>query len=176
MKYRGRKIRGQRRYYRRLATDQTWESKAVENWIALVEDNVKSAAGFNTDHIHYSPAMFPLFRLKGIKPHLDAMFRAFERLAVSCRNCDKRFQLWALIQYDRQDGIEPILNFNIGDAEDGYSSVKFSENNFSTKFNLPEILEGYMSDILRRGYSVRYGTDGLQRPFCIIYRQGLGEN
>lgn len=165
------KFRGQRRYYRKLATGQSTK-KQIAGWIdGLTNGSLQRDFG----HIHYDCPKSFLFRWKAVKLHLDALIRDFETVAHAAKSVNTMFQLWAFVGMDKDFGADPILYIHTPNHEHNNFPQKF--NNFTKTFPLKDnALSQYLEKLSQKGYSILYSQTEPQFTQIVIYRDDVGVN
>lgn len=156
-----RKHRGQKRYYRNLATENdldkaTWLNfENPENW-------------FDNWHLHFDWNGYGNNSFKRRKPHLDKLFRHFALLIEESKKIRIDFQLYAI-----------LLDF------DSYSDALFlhtpNPNNSQFPFTISDLkqtttltnkeLNNYIDNL--NGYQKLYGQ--ADEAFCLIYKKDVGQ-
>lgn len=163
------KPRGLRRYYRSLAADRPF-SKQIDEWIACVH-----CPDFDYEHIHFDCPKYTLRHWRGIKAHLDALIRNFDRVAEFFATEETPFQLWAFVGLQKDFGVQPILYLHSSNTM--YDDFPHKLEGFSTVCNLKDRnFSLYMDKLTIKGYEVLYSPVGDEFPSIVIYKKNVGEN
>ena len=153
------KFRGQKKYFKRLETDNDLD-KAV--WLNFDEPNI----WLDNWHLHFDWKGLGNKSFKKRKPHLDKLIRHFEILEKETKKLQKDFQLYAVLLDN--DSYYDALFVN---TENPNNKFPWKYDNLITKSNLTNTnLEKYLNTL--EGFEKLYGV--ADENFCVIYKKEIG--
>ena len=153
------KFRGQKKYFKRLKTDNDLD-KAV--WLNFDEPNI----WLDNWHLHFDWKGLGNKSFKKRKPHLDKLIRHFEILEKETKKLQKDFQLYAVLLDN--DSYYDALFVN---TENPNNKFPWKYDNLITKSNLTNTnLEKYLNTL--EGFEKLYGV--ADENFCVIYKKEIG--
>lgn len=153
------KVRGQKKYYKRLKTENDLD-KAT--WLNFENPDV----WLDNWHLHFDWKGFGNNSFKKRKPHLDKLIRHFGVLEKETKKLDKEFQLYAVL-LDR-DSYSDALFVNTPNPNNKFP---WKYDNLSATSNLTNNkLDNYIINL--KGFERLYGV--ADENFCVLYRKGIG--
>ena len=153
------KFRGQKKYYKRLETENDLD-KAT--WLNFNDPEIQ----LDNWHLHFDWKGFGNNSFKRRKTHLDKLIRHFEILEDETKKLQKDFQLYADLLDN--DSYYDVLFVNTPNPNNKFP-WKFEDLSASSNLTNTE-LDDYIKGL--EGYERLYGI--ADENFCVIYKKGIG--
>ena len=153
------KLRGLKKYYKRLETDNDLD-KAT--WLNFDDPDI----WLDNWHLHFDWKGFGNNSFKRRKPHLNKLIRHFNILEEETKKLKKEFQLYAVLldKDSYSDALflnTPNPNYKFPWKYDGLSTTSNLTNNE---------LDNYISEL--KGFEKLYGV--ADENFCVLYKRNIG--
>lgn len=153
------KLRGLRKYYRKLETENDLEKA---NWLDFEDPEL----WLDHWHLHFDWWGMGNTSFKKRKPHLDKLFRHFELLEEETQKLKIDFQLFAII-FD-YDSWSDALYIHTPNPNNNFPR-QYEKVRLESTLSNPD-LERYLNEY--PDYEKLYGTGN--ENFCVLFKKGLG--
>jgi hypothetical protein len=153
------KLRGQKRYYNRLKTENDLD-KAT--WLNFESPDI----WLNNWHLHFDWNGVGNNSFKKRKPFLDKLIRHFTILEKETKKLNKKFQLYAVLLDN--DSYSDALFVNTPNPNNEFP---WKYENLSSASNLSNTeLNNYIKNL--EGFEILYGV--ADENYCVLYKKGIG--
>lgn len=154
-----RKLRGQKKYYKRLATANDLDKPS---WLDFDDPNF----WLDNWHLHFDWRGLGNCSFKKRKPHLDKLVRHFELLESETKKLKTKFQLYAvLLDYD---SYSDALFLNTPNPNNEFPWI-YTDLTKSSNLNNIE-LKNYINGL--EGFEKYYGSAG--ENYCLLFKKSIG--